>query len=385
MAYNPYFRYGATSLDLLGIQAPGFPVAHGGRYHTYALSNPEYTTTQRYHGSTRLQWATDGIQSTDRNTIWNFWNTTLDAGYNNMTVIDHRGRMLFDTSWNAWGENWRKERGGIYRVNYNLESPIVWTPPCFACFPSTTNSLVNHNLSGDDATLDDGAMIAYSSDTNVLRKTGYCLRLTATSGSDKGGAASVSWQSGNKYASISIFCQCRIPNLSNILHLVELWDSSLDNVLSIYQSSNDASSNSLVGYIKNSGNAATVTKADASSPSLTDDTWYDVAITFDDINNDIHVYYAASPLSSFTDFLSGETDIENGVISTLSAAYYPPHVKWSTINLLRENISGSMTDDDKAYLQNVFVFDDFITPAEFNTLRRLCWMWNNKTSGSWPQ
>jgi hypothetical protein len=233
---------------------------------------------------------------------------------------------------------------------------------------------VNHNLSGHDLAVDDGVMVDYATDTDVLRRTGYALRVIGAGGPTIGANGAVRWTSGNQYNSLTLFCQVRPrPTPIDSIALVRLTNGTDEFSINL------SLSNELYGYISNDGSTANVTKADTSMPTLTGGTWYDVAVTYDAVNSDVHVYYALSSVSSFTDFLSGQTNTETGIFSTLSAAVYPPNVAWTDLSLLRKTACTGYY-----YLQNAMIFDDFITPAEFNTLRRLCYMWNFKTTGANP-
>jgi len=385
MAFNPYFRYGATSLDLLGIQAPTFPMRIGEKQHSYLTEKNKYAITTRNYGSTEVSLRTENIQKSDRDTIWSFWDTTLSKGYNPMTVIDHKGRMLFEAFISNSHQQWRKERGGLYNIDYDIQSSLTWTPPCWGCFPTTTNSLVNHNLSGDDLTLDDGVLVDYGTDNNVLRQTGYALKMTGTAGTDTGASnSSLSWKSKYAYNSFSMFCQIRAGEVANNLHIIQVADASGNNKVTLKLAADNASQNDLAGIIVNDSDISYVTKADTAWANIPVDTWYDIAFAYDGVTNATRVYYAPSAESSFTRFLYGETNIEEGIMSTISDPYYPPNIIWTECTLLKED-SASDVSINNYYVQNAFIFDGFLSAQEFNTLRRLCYCWNTKTTGNHPQ
>ena len=384
MAYDVYYRYGATSLKLDGISAPNFPNRAGLSLYTNPTVKPKYTHTERYYGITDISWNTDYVKSTKRDAIYSFWNTTLSAGYNDFSVIDNRSRMLFDASWNDWGERWRKSRGGVYDIEYNLQSPVPWTPPLFGCYPLSLNSLANHNLSGDDLAAVDGAILANAGDAAILSLSGYALRLTGSAAQDTGASGTVSWRSGNQKNSLSLFGQIRLPAVNSELYLISIDDGT--NAFRLIAESDDASNNLVSGVITTGGVTSYITKADTTKLSIPINTWYDFAVTYDSINGDIYVYYAPANNSSFTQFLDTQTNIETGIISTQSTpGTYPSDTEWQNVYALRETATGTLTNSANAYMQNMFIVDDFITPQEFNNLRRLCYMWNSKTSGVWPK
>ena len=204
------FRYEATTLNFTtGIGAPSFPVREGLSLHSYPTNKPFYTITNREHGTTLINWTSNSVQQTLRDTIEDFWNTTLSEGYNDFTVIDNRLRMLFEASWNDWLERWSKRRGGIYDIDYIIESPIPWTLPTYGIYPMSANDLVNHNLSGDDLSTTDGVLTTNATDSAVLRLNGSALKMEGDGSSSGllGASATVDWPRGSKNNNISLFCQ----------------------------------------------------------------------------------------------------------------------------------------------------------------------------------
>lgn len=395
MAYTPYIRWRTNSLNLGGIPGPVFP-AHGAYTgHTVGLIKPEYSITNRYHGTTRPVWRSEGILETDRDTIWTFWDTTIGKGYEDVTAIDSRGRMLFETSWNEWQEEWRKYRGGVYAITYSLESAIEWTPPCWGCYPTTTNSLVNHNLSGDDLSLDDGTLVDAAGDAVIYRQNGYALKLTGlgASAAETGASGTVSWPNSTAYGNIGLFCQFYAPTFTNgsatenLFHIMSVNDGT--NTVNI-GGGNVGGTNIITGEATDGSGTTHATKSDTSYLDATAETWYDLCYTYDAINGDHRFYYATSvaPASTFTNFLAGSTDQEDGILSTATnvngAGLAPPATSWATVKLLDEAGGMNIIGNQTVYIQNAFFFDGFVTPVTFNTLRRLCHYWNSRSSGTWP-
>lgn len=118
--------------------------------------------------------------------------------------------------------------------------------------------------------------------------------------------------------------------------------------------------------------------------------WYDVALTFDNVNNNFFGYYTLSVKNDKTwdfsdNFLYGKTTITDGILSQTLPSNYPEDVTWTQLYLLNTDGGDVFVDDnEKGYVQNVMVMDDWISPLQFNTLRRLCHLWNTKTSGANP-
>jgi len=371
-------------------------VSQGCQTHTYPTGKVQYGTYNRIHATTNVSWQTSGIQKSDRDVIWEFWNDILKKGYNDVTIIDHRNRMLFDASWFPWHETWKKERGGLFTIDYNFSAPCSWTPSCWGCWPSTTEDLTNHNLSGDDLTLNGASMINHSSDNNVLRKTGYAIFVSSGNEGSASNIQTLNWDAtGDFDSSLTLFCQVRIPVISETLpfyntkkvHAINITESeeifSTENFVAIEFQRLSGALTDLHGKIKYSGTEISITKAAGTVPSLPVNTWYDIAITYNCVTNYVSVYYATSALNTFTDFLTGLESIEDGIISTRSDNnIVPAACVWKGCNIAHVLVEDSLSSN--LYIQNVFILHGFITPLEFNTLRRLCYMWNNKTTGSWP-
>ena len=204
------FRYLTTTLNFTtGIYGPSFPAQEGLALHSYITEKPFYTITTRKHGTTAFAWQTNGTKQTDRDTIEDFWYTTLTEGYDNFTIIDHRKRMLFEASWNDWIERWSKRNGGTYDITYQIESPIPWTLSTFGIYPMIAAALTNHNLSGDDLTASNGSYVQNSGDANVLRLNGYAVKMEGDGSSSGllGATGTVEWSRTTKHNHITLFFQ----------------------------------------------------------------------------------------------------------------------------------------------------------------------------------
>jgi hypothetical protein len=76
--------------------------------------------------------------------------------------------------------------------------------------------------------------------------------------------------------------------------------------------------------------------------------------------------------------------------SCRSGTQEPPYsslagTQYTDLKLLYEKENSCFEADDKIHMQNVMLFDDFMTTMDFNFTRRLCHYWNAKTSGVWPK
>ena len=230
------FRYTTTTLDFtIGIGAPSFPVREGLSLHTYITGKPFYTITNREHGTTQINWTTNGVQQTLRDTIEDFWNTTLSEGYNDFTVVDNRLRMLFEASWNDWAEQWMRRKGCTYDISYLRESPIPWTLPTYGIYPMSANDLINHNLNGDDLSATDGVLTTNATDSTVLRLNGSALKMEGDGSSSGllGASATVDWSRTTKNNNISLFCQFMADNVLSTGSLAILEVTHSNNVFRI--------------------------------------------------------------------------------------------------------------------------------------------------------
>jgi hypothetical protein len=309
-------------------------------------------------------------------------------------MIDHRGRCLFDASWNAWKTSFQKGRGCTGNVTLDFESPFPWSAPLFAMYPSTTNNMANHLLDTTKnlALGNCGAMVLNSADSNVLRLNGYALTYSDNSDAYAARVSNASFRSGNENSSISVACQFRVPLLvlGDEFDIFNITDGA--NVFRAYAKRYDASTAYINFEWQKSGFSAEVVQVSALTEiGFTYDTWYDIGFTFDSINAEFHAYYVASASSASAwaktnNFLNGLTTLTDGIKSDTSPTNYPTGVGWTTITVGGGSDADIFTNAGaKAYIQNVMIFDDFISPFEFNFYRRLWHMWNSKTTGTWPK
>jgi len=389
---NQSSPYDLRTLTLSGNMAPVFDNALGMKFHSIGAEKPEYSLTSRYYPTTKFTWVTENTTETNRDTIKAFYSTYLDEGFYDFSIIDHRKRILFEASWNNWAERWNRRYGGSFNVQYGIESSFGWTPEMFDAWLMIDDSYKYYIAS---AYMSAGTLLKYAADTNVLSLYGWCVRLTGDDGSAKQtGAATVlpvSWDSTRPYNSISMFCQYRCGSLgSGRLDLMEI--SRGDNYIRI--SLEEApSSHYLKGTVINAGDSVTVEAAAGVEITLTADTWYDVAITYDSVNSEIKVMWAAASNSSFTRFLDGMDSLvaaagvvqASGMASYLPSAVYPNQTIYNNFRLLAESAVDTLDENEKAYIQNAMVFDGYLSAMQFNMIRKLCFIWNSKTSGVNPR
>jgi len=188
-----------------------------------------------------------------------------------------------------------------------------------------------------------------------------------------------------------MFCQYRCGSLgSGRLDLMEIGHGNNYLRLSLEEA---PSSHYLHGTVVNAGDSVTVEAADGIDITLQSDTWYDIAITYDAVNSEVKVMWAASSNSSFTRYLDGMTSLvagdgvvqASGMASYISNAYYPNNTVYSSFKLLAESEVNTIDEDEYAYIQNAMVIDGYLSAMQFNQLRKLCYIWNSKTSGVNPR
>lgn len=375
-----YLKYGGNTVQLnANLYNPSYPDNEGLKLHSYSTEMPYYSVTNRMHGTTEKTLGIESLTKTKRSTLESFWKTTLTNGKYGFTYIDPWGKVLFESSWNDWIEEFTNRNGGLYNIAINLKSPCVATVSSFGLYLKAF--LTNHNLNDNDISLSSGVLVD-KTDTEITRQNGYALKLA---GDFLGEAAygvnsTVSFKTQYTYNSLSLFTQVKFiatPVLNSFVTPIELYETATSSVFKLYCVGGGAAVG-MYGSVIN-GSANNITKAAGTYAQLTLDTWYDVAITYNAVNSKIRVYYMPSAVTSFTNFLTGSDTQEDFILSTNSTpGVYPPDVTWNRLRLIyAQDIS-----DNIVYLQNAMVFDGYLTPFDFNTLRRLCYLWNGKTEDS---
>lgn len=370
MAYNPYFRYEDNTLNLrTGMRAPVFPVNAGLGLHTNINSNPIYVTTTRLHGTTIFSYVLKGLKTHDRDNVYDFWSQPLgiSSGYSDFTIIDNKGRMLFEASWNNWREKWSKRNGGTTDIYIDVESSVPWTPPVLGAYLMTDNTVDNHTLQGSNLSLVHGTL-----EDRISGMVNKELSLVGTAPQEErtGASGTVDWKT-NINGSFSIFCQFRATDLSDD----ELMIAQMTNDNGSIDISLRHSSDSFWGTI----NGVVVQKGSGTYHATSDGLWYDVAITYDAHNNGVYIYIDDYNSSTFTDFMSGSSTMANYIGSYMAPTTAPNTKGYTKVNLLYcDDANNTFGTGDDARLRNAIFFDGHLNPMQFNTLRRLCFQWNNK-------
>jgi len=376
-SYNPYFRYETDGINMrTGQRAPVFPVQAGLSLHTYPTEKMSHTTTSRMHGTTEFTYRVENMMRDDRDDFQGFWSTILNNGLYDFSIIDNRNRVLFEASWNNWRQRWQKRNGGLYTVDIDIQSAVPWTPPMHGAYLMTIDEgESDFTRQNEEFTLDLGTLKEDSDDSNIIRQNGYALRMTDnTSAVPKLGATlNVDWKSSyNK--PVSMFCQYRTGRTTTDDFVIMEMNANSHNIKLIQNGDDPA-------YIAGQVDGINVTRSAVANLAVSELTWYDVAYTFDAVNENNYVYVIATDTgSSFTDFLSNTSGYTTQIGTYMAAERSPLWSKWTSINLLLESVTNALTDiNNYVYLQNAMFLDGFLTTFDFNTLRRLCYMWNNKT------
>lgn len=428
--------YTIRSLELSGLKAPIYNNDLGVQFHTVMGDRPEYSLTGRYYPTTEFQWRSTNITETDRDAIRLFWETYLDEGYNDFSIIDHRKRILFDASWNQWVENWSVRYGGSHNVEYGIDSAFGWTPEMFDCIFANNDGPVFF-ISGSGIVV--STITAQGGDSDVLAKNGWAMKLVGDDGSAQqtcGTKTGLSYDSSRPYNNISIFCQFYCGTVSSRFNLVELGavptatytagstlgqagsapeivDNTTDiagedrpgddgyysigcheqqydgtvtsDYLRITVDDDGAGGLELLGIVVNQNDEVVVQTSVGNYPTIEAGQWYDAAITYDAVNSIVKVFWAEASADSFTRFLDGQTSITAGIARYLGSAIYPARTTYNQLTVLAETAVDSLDNGQKALLQNVMLIDGCISEMQFDQLRKLCYMWNSKTTGVWPK
>ncbi len=369
---TPYYRYRTSSLNLAsGTYNPSFPTQAGLSVHSYGTEKPKYTITNRLYGTSRFNWRSENVKQDDRATIYAFWNSTLATGYNDFTVIDNRSRLLFEATWNNWKENWKKLRGGLHDINYDIESSVPWTPPVWGAYLFQDDTGNNFTLQGDNMTItggNDGQLVNKDTALHpILRQNGSALTMTADATKiQQSATVAVDWQSSSQKKSWGMFCQAMTSADLGVgrIYFMEMFSGA--NNVRLYIDSPDA--------IKAIYNSTII----GINTTMDNTTWYDLCFTYDGVKRQLYLYGTASATgTTFTPFLEGLNTIGDQLATSETVVDID---KWDTASLITESFATSLPSEASAYVQNCMFFDGFVTPFDFNNLRRLCYMWNGKTT-----
>lgn len=362
MAYTPYFRHELEYIDLTtGMMGPNFPVQSGLKLHTYCTDKFGYTTTSRMFGTTAFTYTIKGVKKDDLDLIKYFWETSLENGYNDFTIIDNKGRMLFEASWNNWHKIWTKKNGGVYEVIVDIEASVPWTPPVLGAYTMSLLNLHNHSKQGGNLAVVDGVITS----NHELRLLG-----NGTSSQLVGATGAVDWKT-NIDGSFSIFCQFRAAYTdTNYVLLAQMTDTNESIEYTLWQDSDEFG-----GRI----NGIQVGTGVGTYHAVTPGTWYDAALTYDSHNGKAYVYIVPTPSASFVNFLSGASSITEQIGSYMASSEVPATSGYKVVNLLKDDGTGGIAGDGYGYIKYVFFFDGFLSPMAFNMMRRLVYMWGIKT------
>lgn len=377
-----------VGLDLDGMLAPTFPLSNGPSFPAKLTDNPKYSTTQRLHGTQDTSFRIENLEctKTDRNEARAFYEDTLHGGKKSFSIIDHEYRILFDANWNSWQEQWSRRRGGTHSLSIDIESGAPWTRPSFGFWPmaNVDNPERDFIFGLSDLVLQYGTYI----NTGILRNTGKALECTYSATNFEYAAnTTVSYDLTNRNE-ISMFCQFKTEqiNTSTNLRIMTLSDSTGNNTVELVARGVDASTFKLFGRVINDSSTNEIQIDALNKATLNLDTWYDIAISYNQANGNIWVMYwpALGQGESFNHFLDGSTLLSEGLSSYQTSTEVPNSILYTDLYLLFEEFGG-MPAGNQAVMQNPILFNAGISQVEFNDFRHWCWLWNQKNSGAWPR
>ena len=260
-----------------------------------------------------------------------------------------------------------------------------WTPPLLGFWPLHGTVLEDYVGLSSDISMSNGTLTTKSGDANILRNNGKAIKVIASVGAQRVGVngTGLSLPNTNGNASISIFFQFRCPLVittgSDDLELFRLNDAN--SHIKFILRDNISGANDLTVEINNNGSTAEVQKSDATLLEPLIDTWYDVCFTYDSVNNKVAVYMIASPTTStFTKFLDGLTNQEDQIMESLSASFFPPATTWRTLQLLVADTNA--ISSNIMYMQNPMIMDEWISPYQFNEIRRINHLWSQRVAST---
>jgi hypothetical protein len=376
----PKFIRDLYYLQLSNNLAPQFTHGINTALYSQITDKPRYSTTTRQTGTTELTWNINSIKATQRADLWEWYNQVLDNGELDFDIVDHRNRVLFGCYWDNWAESW-KANGCRYDVEVNLESPYQWTPSAHAIY-FLESGLNDFLVSGNDLSIVDGVLETQDGNSIITKQDGYALYLSDTG--ELGASTSsalIRQEKGN--TSTSFFCQFYSAAIANgeYLDLISISDGTNNFKLRL-------------DGVSGLGNDVQVIINDTNVLGFSTETdtemWLDCACGYDAISGSVFLYLWPSALGTnwtFEDnFLFGSEVLSNSLITDNSPSETIANSIYTTVELLSKSDTSVMSGStiDGCLLQNPMIFDDILTPLDYNYLRRLCFNRNKKifTTGS---
>jgi hypothetical protein len=351
----PYIRYENTNINLeSNLKSPNFPIKAGESYFSFSTSKPNLTYTTRLHGLTENNWNITNLKRPSRDELFTFWESTLEKGYNECTLIDHRNRLLFGVTWQEWDEIYKNMRGGVRDITLNFNSYVPWSLPCIGAYLFTNNNADTHTLNAQM-----NLTTANIGTDTTIRKNGY-----VATGSING---SVEYNKQTNEHCYSFFAQ--ISPTTNFTNIIQLERTTIHQAITLCVEN-------YLPTIKIRND--TITDSVYCNTSIPSGEWYDIAGTYDQSTNSMYVF-------------CWKTNINEPFINYMNEAgasnldlYYKSDLA-TTVNLTTHNYNNcSILGVGTGKVANAFIFEGLLGSMGFNTLRRLCYYWNNQTE-SYPK
>jgi hypothetical protein len=113
--------------------------------------------------------------------------------------------------------------------------------------------------------------------------------------------------------------------------------------------------------------------------------WVDIAISYDINSNKIWMYADNSSQYSSTwyqadEYMYSTTNVSDSACIETPSQSFPIVDKWDTCKLIYVPEASTISGD--ASIQNVMILDSWISPLQFNWMRRMCHYWNYQTTQS---
>ena len=373
------FRSVGEIIDFSDLVIPSYPIRYGAQFYSQMNEKPEYISTERTVGTTDLELSFVNLKTTDRTTLYDYWYTSLNEGADKFTYLDHKKRLLFYCNWYNWNELWRKRRGGIYDVKVPIVASNIFTPSCLAFYPMLSASgsyLYDYNTwtgttSSNIINIDDGAK---RDGSDGQRANSYCFRigndlLFGINGASTTSAELTTSRIDNSQ-SICLQYYVGAVETNKEVGIITLENSSTGKKMELVSDKIDASTLQFQFKI----NGTTYCTIDGSV-----DVWYDICITYDDIQDNAYLYVMPyDTTGSFTNYLGGVATLADGYDESTTTGEVVI-TNYDTIKLLQCGETNVVTAGNFAVLQNIFIFDEFLSPNGFNHIRQLYYLWNKDT------
>jgi hypothetical protein len=362
---------------------PVYPLQKGTEYHIVKQSNKNIVNLSRLLPTTKLTISFKNLNPDGL--LYYETGITYDYFY---TIVTDKNELLFDCLLVNKKIKWKKDRARTYDLELQFVSSSSWTPPIYdAYFFNTFNSWVKPGVSY----FIDGVNYTtptHSTDANVLSTTGKALKYTITEAGSYASRYSINhWKNFTNEYSFSILLQSLYLNAANVvdhpIDLVKVTDTegNFISIVIIPYAGSPAGQPMLQVQIYNNTENSTL---DSDTIFINfEGAWFDICYTYFALENKHYLYLAKADGTSIPQTLFSSV-VANHVYDNSSNIEGCPYRNWSDLYLFHERGEQTSEVGDAGYFQNLLFLNSFTSLAQFETYRKLMYMWNQNANGVLP-